>query len=427
MAIKMSFVLFFFSVLAAPIHILRLNGGVDPGSADYIVSNIKLAEQESAEAVLIVLDTPGGLVTSAREIVQAELNSSVPILVWVGPDGSRAGSAGVFLTMASHVAGMAPATNIGAAHPVSLMGGNEKSENVKDPMEDKILNDTVAWARGIAEKRNRNAEWAEASIRESDSIVSTQALQDNVIDLIAESEEEFLIQIHGRVVETSSGTRTLQTKDTTRVEYVMNIRQQTMHLLGDPTILYMLISLGLLCLYIEYQSPGLVFPALIGVTLLLAGGVGLSVLPFNIGGLLLIIVGFGCIAAEALVGGMGIYAMIGAVGIAIGGALLFDTPNFDLRINPFVLYTTSILVALVGAVVGRLVYKTLHQRQYTGSEGIVDMEARVTVGGEGSGRVFLNGAIWKASWKGELNKDQRVFVESIDGLHVVVKPINQEK
>ena len=144
-------------------------------------------------------------------------------------------------------------------------------------------------------------------------------------------------------------------------------------------------------------------------------------------GVLLIIVGFGCIAAEALVGGMGIYALIGAVGIAIGGALLFDTPNFDLRINPFVLYSTSIMVALIGAVFGRLVYKTLQQRQYTGSEGMIDMEARVTVGGEGSGRVFLNGAIWKASWKGELNKDQRVIVESIDGLHVVVKPIHQEK
>ncbi|MEC7987618.1 MAG: nodulation protein NfeD [Myxococcota bacterium] len=420
----MSLLLFVFSVLAAPIHILRLEGGVDPGSADYLISNIEKADKEAAEAVLIVLDTPGGLLESSRQIVQAELNSDVPVLVYVGPSGARAGSAGVFLTMAAHVAAMAPATNIGAAHPVNLMGDNEKSEASNDPMMDKILNDTVAWARGIAENRNRNADWAEASIRTSESIGSTQALQKNVIDVIAEDVDDLLEQVHGKVIQTKSGERTLDTQNAERIECPMNIRQQTMHFLGDPTILYMLIALGLLCLYMEFQNPGLVFPALIGITLLLAGGVGLSVLPFNLGGLLLMLLGFGCIAAEALVGGMGIYAIIGAVGITLGGALLFDSQEFDLRIEPLALYSTSIFVAVVGAVFGRLVYSTFKQPQYTGSEGLVGEHAVVTIGGEGGGSIFLHGGIWKASWEGHLDKDQNVIVESVEGLHAFVKSHN---
>ncbi len=425
------------SALAAPVHVLTLRGGVDPGSAAYLVDGIAAAEEAGAAAVVIALDTPGGLLTSSREIVSAQLSAEVPVIVWVGPSGARAGSAGVFLTLAAHVAVMAPGTTIGAAHPVSLFGENPRSPEPAtqptggepteaapagaDPMEAKILNDTLAWARAIAAERGRNADWAESAVRESAAITDREALESGVIDLVAPDLDTLLREVDGRVVELAGKQHTLATAGAERVQVQMSLRQRIVHFLGDPNVLMALIGLGMLGFYIEFQSPGLIVPAAIGALCILAAGVGLSVLPFQLGGLLLVVAGFVAIGLEAWLGGKGILAVLGGVAVIGGGLLMFDVEGFDLRVNPFALGFVAAFVGLVGLGLGVLVTRSQRRAVTTGAEGMVGLPAEITVGGAGSGRVRVQGEDWAATWVGTLERGQAVRVLRVDGFKLMVE------
>ncbi len=428
------------AAFAAPVHVLTLKGGVDPGSAAYITAGIAAAEEAGAAAVVLELDTPGGLLTSARDIVSAELSAKVPVVVWVGPSGARAGSAGVFLTLAAHVAVMAPGTTIGAAHPVNLMGDNPKqqapaeegapeqaeSPGGVDPMEAKILNDTLAWARAIAERRGRNAAWAESAVRESAAITDQEALQNGVIDLVSQDLSTLLREIDGRTVDLNGQHHTLRTAGAEIVRVPWTLQQSVVHFLGDPNVLMALIGLGLLCLYIEFQSPGLIIPGATGALLLLAAGVGLSILPFQIGGLLLVLGGFAAIGIEAYLGGKGILAVLGAVGVIAGGLLMFDVEGFDLRVDPFALGFVTIFVVLCALGLGVAITRAQRRAVSTGAEGMVGLPGEVLVGGVGAGRVRVQGEDWAATWTGELSRGAPVRVRRMVGFKLEVEPEQQQ-
>lgn len=427
------------AAFAGPVHVLRLNGGVDPGSADYLIQGMHAADQAGASAVIIQLDTPGGLLQSAREIVSAELASPVPVVVWVGPSGARAGSAGVFLTLAANVATMAPGTTIGAAHPVSLFGDDQKApEPAADPaqpaqpaeggaapgptvMDEKILNDTLAWARAIAAERGRNATWAESSVRESAAITDREALEQGVIDLVAADLPSLLDALHGRTVQTADGARVLDTRGAALVEVPMSARQRLAHFLGDPNVLFALIGLGLLALYIEYQSPGLIVPGALGVLCLLGAGVGLSVLPFQLGGLLLVVAGFVTIGLEAYIGGKGIFGVLGTLGVIVGGLLLFEVEGFDLRVDPMALLGVGLFVLVIAVVLGTLLTRAQLRPVLTGAEAMRGMTGVVIIGGEGRGHVRVQGEDWAASWSGVFETGAPIRVTRVDGQQLLVE------
>jgi membrane-bound serine protease (ClpP class) len=410
------------AALAGTVPVLELRGSVDPGSADYIVKGIEAAEAAGAPAVVLTLDTPGGLLTSAREIVQAELTAEVPVIVYVEPSGARAGSAGVFLTMAAHVAVMAPGTTIGAAHPVQLFGGaGEEEEGEQDAtMEEKILEDTMAWARAIAEQRGRSAEWAEAAVRESDAITDGEAVELNVVDLVAPDLETLLQLVDGRVVETASGSVTLRTAGLVPDFVRMTFRQQVLHLLGDPNLLFILIVLGMLGLYTEFHNPGLIIPGAVGVLCLLGAAIGLSVIPFNAGGLLLLLFGFGCFALEIYTPTFGALTAAGVVAVALGGVLLFEVTGFDLSISPWILGGVAVGAGAIALALAWLILRDRRMKPATGAEGLVGMIGVVTVGGDGRGRVSVHGEDWAALWKGDLPEGRRVRVVRMDGLTLEV-------
>jgi len=416
---------------AGVIPVLTLDGGVDPGSADYLVSGIEQAEADGADAVIIVMDTPGGLLSSTREIVQAQLGAAVPVVVYISPSGARAGSAGVFITMAAHVAVMAPGTTIGAAHPVDLLGGGigpkgeDEEEGAGDEvMQEKILNDTLAWSRAIAEQRGRSIEFAEAAVRTSESITDSEALEQNVVDLVVADLATLVEQLDGRVVQTSSGEVTLNTSGSSLSHKGMDLRQRVMHFLGDPNVIFVLLGLGLLGLYIEYHNPGLIVPGVLGACFLISVAVALSIVPFNVGGLILVVVGFALFALEVWIPSYGALTIGGVLCLVLGGILLFNVQEFDLRVQLSTLITVAVLAGLLALGVGTLVLRSHKRKVATGSEGLMGDEGEVTEGGSGKGWVVVDGAIWKAAWSGELQAGTAVRVVAVKRLVLHVEPLS---
>ena len=421
-------------VLATPVPVLDLEGSVDPGSSDYLVQGIEGAAASGAPAVIIRVDTPGGLVSSAREIVQAELGSPIPVIVYVGPAGARAGSAGVFVTLAGHVAAMAPGTTIGAAHPVDLLGsfGGAKKEGEgpspdAEVMAAKILNDTTAWVRAIATQRGRNVEWAEKAVRESDALTDGEALANGVVDLLAVDLPDLLSLIDGREILLQSGPVVLSTADWVPTPVPMSFRQEIVHFLGDPNILFVLLAIGLIGLWVEYHKPGLIFPAAIGVTALLSVGVGLSILPFNLGGLLLVVFAFVLFALEIWIPSYGVLTISGALALIFGGLLLFDVENFDLRVNVSTLLPVAIIVVVLTLLVALLVFRSHRRKIATGIEALVDALGEVSQGGAGGGWIRVQGEIWKARWNGTLADGTPVRVIRVERLLLVVAPADSPK
>ncbi len=422
-------------VLGAPVPVLTLDGTVNPGSADYLVQGIRQAQQDGAPGVIIIVDTPGGLVSSAREIVQAELSSQIPVVVYVSPSGARAGSAGVFITMAAHVAAMAPGTTIGAAHPVDLFGSFGSSGGSDDEsgsstdagvMEEKILNDTLAWARAIAEQRGRNADWAEAAVRQSEAITDREALEQGVVDLVATDLDDLLAQAEGLLVNGPEGRMLVSTGNWEPFSAKMTIRQGVVHFLGDPNVIFALLALGLLGLYVEFHNPGLILPGVLGVGMLIAVAIGLSVLPFNAGGMLLVVFGFALFALEIWVTSYGVLTLGGVLSLLLGGVLMFNVEDLDLRIEPSVLFGVVIVAAGFVVLVAYLVIRTHRQRIATGADALPGSTAQVSVGGSGQGWVQLEGETWRARWNGNLEPGTIVRVLKVDRLFLEVEAFSQQ-
>jgi membrane-bound serine protease (ClpP class) len=406
---------------AGPILSVAMDGGITQVARDFLVEAITEAEAIKAQALLIRLDTPGGLLQATREIVAAFLNSSVPIIVWVGPSGARAGSAGVFITMAAHIAVMAPGTNIGAAHPVSAFG-----KDIEGDMAKKVTNDTVAWARSIAQLRGRNAAWAEEAVRESASIPEGEAKAKKVIDLVARSEVALIAAIDGWLVRLPEAQVRLRTQGVTIIPYAMSARQELVQFLANPNLAYILLLIGMFGLFLEFKAPGLVVPGVVGATCI-ALVLGVQVMPINWLGVLLLVAASICLIAELFVPSFGILTVLGLVCMMGGSFLLFDVPESDFRVDFGVIIAGTAAFAVLALTIGGLLLRTLRQPPSTGPEAMIGLAAKAVrpVGAAVGGRVELDGTTWAAISQLPIAVATEVVVAAVDGIVLTVRAADE--
>jgi membrane-bound serine protease (ClpP class) len=403
---------------AAPqaVYVLPAVGSINPGLAEFIVEGILQAERQNAAALVIELDTPGGLETSMRQIVQAISNAKVPVVVYVYPRGARAASAGVFITMAGHVAAMAPGTNIGAAHPVSIgMGKTDKT------MEKKLLNDMVASGRSLAAERGRNADWMEKAIRQSVSIPAAEAVKLKVVDLMADNRPDLLAKINGRKVEVGGKQLVLQTVGAPVKEIPEGLRTRMLKYIADPNIAFILMMIGLAGLYFELSNPGTVFPGVIGGICLLLAFFAFQTLPINYIGILLILLAFIFFILEIKITSYGLLSLAGLVSLFLGGMMLFRGGEGGVDISWGVLIPTVVIVSLFFIGVAGIVFRSHLQRSMTGVSGMVGERGVVYSPLNPEGQVFVHGEYWQAVSDVPIAKGETVEVLEVMDLKLRVR------
>ena len=402
----------------ADIIIIRANGVVNPVMAEVVSKSIDAAVKEKAEAFVIELDTPGGLDASMRIIVKRILASEIPIIVYVSPGGSRAASAGVFITMSAHVAAMSPGTNIGAAHPVGI------GEKMDKTMSEKAENDAASYIKSIAEKRGRNAKWSEDAVRKSISATEAEALKMNVIDMVSADINSLLANIHGRTVETSTGKYVINTKDV-KVRYrEEGMRYKILNLISDPNVAYILLLLGFYGIFFEFTNPGAIFPGVFGAISLILAFYSLQTLPVNYAGLLLIILGIILFLLEIKIISHGILTIGGIISMIIGSLMLFESPSPFFKLSLKVILPAVLMTALFFSLTIALAVKALRRKPVTGMEGLIGLKgtAKTDISGK-DGVVFVHGEIWQA-WSDETIKaGEKVIVDAVENLRLKVHPI----
>lgn len=387
-----------------------VDGPITPVVADHLEAAI--AEANETGAVLIItLDTPGGLDTSMRDIVQTLLNAPIPIVVYVQPEGARAASAGTFITMAAHVAAMAPATSIGAATPVDLQGGE---------ISDKILNDASAFAVSIAERKGRSVEFAEAAVRDGTSLTATQAVEQGVVDLIADDLDDLLAAIDGMRVEVRGTEVGLATAGVVPEVYEMSILRSILALIADPNIAILLLSIGTLAVVYEAANPGLGFAGIVGVILLLLGFFALAVLPVAAVGLVLLVLAIMLFIGEIFVPGVGVLAAGGTIALLLAGVFLFEG---ELQVSPPVLWPTALVMGVATTIAGRFALKARLHPATTGAQTLIGEPVTVVREEDGRWSAFLDGAWWAVRpSSGNLVAGDFADVVDIEGLELIVEP-----
>ncbi len=399
-----------------PVSLIHIDGVINPVTMRLVELAIDRAQAQRSQALIIELDTPGGLERSMRGIVQRMLNAELPVIVYVAPTGARAASAGVFITMAAHVAAMAPATNIGAAHPVALSGGVDK-ESMK-----KIENDAAAFIRTVALERGRNADWAEKAVRQSVSITEREAVQLKVVDLIAASVPELLDKIDGRTVKTIKGPRTLATRGAPVKPIEVGFRDRVLNVITDPNVAYILMMLGTIGLLAELYNPGAIFPGVIGAISIILAFFAFQSLPINYAGLLLILLGLVLLIAEIKFVSHGVLAIGGVVAMGLGSLMLFDAPEASgLRIS------WGVIIATVGTTAGLFLFvitagvRAFARRPLLGVSGLVGETAVARGPLAPEGQVAVHGEIWRAVAEGGSVEDGAVVrVVDVQGLTLKV-------
>jgi membrane-bound serine protease (ClpP class) len=411
---------------------LTVAAPITSGTAEYVEAGLKRAQAEGFDALAITLDTPGGHLEATRDIVQRMLASEVPLVVWVGPAGARAGSAGVFITLAAHVAAMAPASNIGAAHPVLAGGGDVEKEAGKD-MARKVENDTAAFARSVAKARGRNQDWAEKAVRESVSATAEEALRLKVVDLLAPDLPSVLAAGDGRTVETSAGPRTLRLRGATIEPLQMTVRQRVLAFLSDPNVAALLMLLGTLGIALEFYHPGSIIPGAVGGFLLFLAFLSMRVIPVNVGAVVLLLAGVALLVLEGYTTTHGVAGVAGAACIALGTALFIDKSSaeyhFDpalFTLSPAVVWPTPLAVSAIMGFVAWKVVRSRRERLVAGAQGLLGEagEALSEVGPEG-GEVFVHGEYWRARAATPVRRGARVRVTAVDGLTVTVVALEE--
>jgi len=400
-------------VLAAggPVATIQIDGVINPVTLRLVETALTRAQAEHAQALIIQLDTPGGLERSMRAICQRLLNAEIPVVVWVGPTGARAASAGVFITMAAHVAAMAPATNIGAAHPVTIGGGSVDKESMR-----KIENDAAAFVRTIATERGRNADWAEKAVRESVSITEREAVKLHVVDVVADSVPDLLSKIDGRTVKTTRGPVTFETKGVVARPIEIGVRDRFLNVITDPNVAYVLMMLGTLGLIFELSNPGAVLPGVIGGISLILAFFAFQSLPINFAGVLLIVFAIILFIAEIKVVSHGVLGTGGVVAMALGSLMLYDAPEVGFRVSWWVIIPTVGLTAglfLFALTVGM---RALARRPQLGAEGLVGATGVAYGPLTPTGQVKVHGEIWSAVADSPVADVAPVRVVSVDGL-----------
>jgi membrane-bound serine protease (ClpP class) len=406
------------AVAQSRVAVLTIEGVISPVTVRLVATAIDRAHAEGSQALVIQLDTPGGLERSMRSIVQRMLNAEVPVVVYVAPTGARAASAGVFITMAAHVAAMSPATNIGAAHPVALGGGVDK-ESLK-----KIENDAAAFIRTVATERGRNAEWAEKAVRQSVSITEREAVRLKVVDLVADSMADLMQKIDGRVVKTTKGTVTLATRTAQVAPITVGFRDRFLNVITDPNVAYVLMMLGMIGLMAELYNPGAIFPGVIGGISIILAFFAFQSLPINYAGLLLILLGIALLIAEIKIVSHGILGIGGVVAMALGSMMLFDAPEIGFRISWWVLIPT------VGATAGLFLFvvtagvRALGRRPMLGAPGLIGQVGRARSRLAPEGQVTVQGEIWRAVADGEpIDEGAPVRIVDVQGLTLRVAKV----
>ncbi|MFA5060001.1 MAG: nodulation protein NfeD [Candidatus Omnitrophota bacterium] len=435
-------------ILPKEVHIIRLDDAtINPVTADYIMDAIDRAVLSNAQCLIIELDTPGGLLSSTRMIVKKILSSEIPVVVYVYPGGSRAGSAGVFITYASHVAVMAPSTNIGAAHPVELGGGvlrgkknledisrteeskkgsgDQASESSQDPLSDKILNDTVAFIRTMAEKRGRNAEWAQDAVVKSLSIGEQEALTKKVVEMIARDEADLLAQLHGRQVKIGERNVVIQTQNASVKRANMDFRQRFLNVLANPNIAYIFMILGFYGLLYEITHPGIGFPGVAGAVLLILAFFSMQTLPTNYAGVALIALAIVLFIAEVKVISFGLLALGGIICMVLGSMLLFDSALPMMKVSTSLILSASAATAAITIFLVRNVILAHQRKSVTGQEGLIGEQGYVfsDFSDQKEGKIFVHGEIWDAVSKDILKRSDKVSVLEVNGMILKVQKI----
>ena len=397
------------------VYVVEVSGTINPGLAEYMIRSMEKASIEGAACVVIQLDTPGGLALSMRSIVMAMLASEIPVVVYVSPSGARAASAGVMITLAADIAAMAPGTNIGAAHPVNL--GQKEMDKT---MAEKIVNDMVAYTKSIAEKRGRNSEWAEKAIRESVSVTEKEALELNVIDLIAEDLDDLIEKIDGRELKEKG---TLRTKGVKRVVLTESFRDKILKTLSDPNIAYLLMMIGMAGLYFELSHPGAIFPGVIGAISLILAFFAFQTLPVNYAGILLIAVALILFILEMKVASYGLLSIGGIISLFLGSLMLFEGGASGLRLSWHVLIPTVIMVSGFFVAVASLVFRSQISKPRTGDKGLIGEVGVVKERLGLEGKVFVHGELWNAEAPEPIEAGAKVHVVGVDQLVLRVEEV----
>ncbi len=406
------------------IIVIKINGAINPIVAEFVTDEINQANVSSAELIVIQMDTPGGLDTSMRQIIKGIESSNIPVASFVSPGGSRAASAGTFITIASHIAVMEPGTNIGAAHPVNLMGGGGESGQAKT-MEEKVVNDAAAYIRSLAELRGRNAQWAELSVRNSVSISAEEAQRLAVIDLVAVNLNSLVLALDKREVKIKKGSVVLSTVGKNILFKEMNRRQRILDIISNPNITYILMMLGLVGLYLELSNPGLILPGVIGAISMILALYAMQTLPINYAGLMLIILGAVLFIAEINMMSYGLLSVSGAISIFLGSIMLIDSDDPAMQISRAVLYPTLGMTLLVTAGTIYLAARSSQLRTSTGLEGLVGEAGVVKETLNPQGRVLVHGEIWNAESDVTISEGEKVVVESVAGLTTKVRKASE--
>jgi len=392
--------------------IIELKGPINPGTAMYVERGIKEAGKRDAALSIIQIDTPGGLGSSMRTIIKAILNSPVPVVVYVGPRGAGAASAGVMITVAGHVASMAPDTNIGAAHPVTAGG-----KDIDKTMSEKVVNDMASYGRGIAENKGRNGEWVEKAIRESVSITAEEAVKSNVVDFVARDIDELIRVIDGREISMPGGKITLRTAGLKKIYYRPGFRDRVLKTISDPNIAYILMMIGLAGLYFELSHPGAIFPGVIGAISLILAFFSFQTLPVNYAGLLLIVLAIIFFIAEVKITSYGVLSIGGLISMTIGSIMLFE----DARVSLKLMLPTILLIGGFFVAVASLAFRAYRAKPRSGTDGLLGETGVVKELIDPEGLVFVHGEYWRARAGVKLEPGDSVEVEGIEGLVLKVK------
>lgn len=402
---------------ANTVEVLKIEGVITPVTAKYIDEAIRLAEENQAECLVIQMDTPGGLMEATWKIDKSILASLVPVIVYISPSGGRAASAGVYISYACHLIAMAPSTHLGSAHPVA-MGGQDSSKT----MMEKITNDAVAHIKGLAEKRGRNAEWAERAVRESVSITETEAVAKKVAEIIAKDLGDLLDRLDGRTVKLDSGAeRTLRTKDAQVRHSAMDWRYRILDKISDPNIAYILMMLGIYGLFFELSNPGAILPGVIGGIFLILAFFALQVLTVNASGVLLILLAVLFFIVEVKVNSHGLLAIGGIVAMFLGSLMLFKSP--EMRVSLSIIVTVVLCSALFFIFALALAARAHRLKITTGEEGLIGEIGTVVDAIREEGKISVHGEIWTARSKKPVKKGEKVVVRSVDGLVLDVSSI----
>jgi membrane-bound serine protease (ClpP class) len=407
------------SVCSAEILKIVVNDTIQPITEEYIARAIDEAQRRNDQVVLIEINTPGGLVESTRHIIEKITNSSVPVILYVAPSGSRAGSAGIFILEAADVAAMAPGTNAGAAHPVTLGGGT-----VDDVMKQKMENDAAALMRSVVSRRGRNVEVAESAVRQSKSFTEQEALAQHLVDYVASSQDDLFRQMEGKSFKRFNGQQiTLKLSGQPVVPFGMTLKEQILGYLMDPNIAFILLAIGALALYAEFNHPGAIVPGTVGVVFVLIAAFALNLLPTRFAALGLILAAFALFAAEAKFASHGVLTVGGITLLTLGGLLLVDAPIPEMRVHLLTALAVSVPLGLITAFLMSIALKARRNKMVSGAQGLIGETGIAQTSLSPRGKIFVHGELWDAVSSSDLTASQAVIVRRVDGLLLQVEPL----